>query len=120
MDRDVQPLRSSERLNLNEIADRQGLEVQIKTLEPPDERDSRLRREEADARLQRWQNFLTFLVKELLVRLVALTALFAIGIYGVSVLIQTSSTATEKEFARSIVTPIVTGLIGFLLGKAER
>lgn len=33
---------------------------------------------------------------------------------------QTSSTATEKAFARSIVTPIVTGLMGFLLGKAER
>lgn len=80
------------------------------TIETAEEQQSRLRREEADARHSRWRN----------------TALFGALLVGSGVIfviciniVLNSTSADEQKFAWAILSAIVSGTVGFTVGRAR-
>jgi hypothetical protein len=94
-------------LDLNQIPS--NLDVDIKTAESPEERDSRLRREEADAAHERWRTSILFGVG-------IGVALVVGGLCLWATLDQSFSPDTQK-WAAAIVTSMIAGILGFLTGK---
>ncbi len=97
-------------LDLNQLS--QQYAVEIKSVELPEERAARLRREEADASHQRWRTTIFFYVG-----LVAAVIVGGICLYAV---LSSSFTTDQQRFAGSIVTLLIGGVAGFLTGKNAR
>lgn len=81
-------------------------------LEHSSERISRLKREEADARLHRLEKLLP-------IGLVSLLVLCAVAVYLV-VMLSGNYGAEDKDRAEKVLTPIITGLLGYFSGRAKR
>lgn len=96
-------------LDILEFVKAHKLDVRISD-ERDDERASRLRREEADAQLERRLRLLTFLAM-LVVLFGILTACLWITIYGQS--------SEDKKWALSVFSAVSSGSLGFLLGKRQ-
>lgn len=58
--------------------------------------------------------------KDLALFMFALLGAGAIGAYCLWVLIEPSTSADDKKWAQSVLTAIITGLIGYLTGKSAR
>lgn len=97
-------------LDLNQLS--QQYAVEIKSVELPEERAARLRREEADASHQRWRTTIFFYVG-----LVAAEIVGGICLYAA---LSSSFTTDQQRFAGSIVTLLIGGVAGFLTGKNAR
>ncbi|HEY0080809.1 MAG TPA: hypothetical protein VGB73_19560 [Pyrinomonadaceae bacterium] len=102
----------SDKINLNDLANRHDHQLTITPREDPAERDARLRIEEANAAHQRRKE-LALHVATLVVVGLALGVCFFI-------LLREGSVAGDKEWARQLLTAIVTGFVGYVVGKSTK
>jgi hypothetical protein len=101
---------NDDKIDLNDLANRHQLSIVPR--EEPDERDSRIRIEEADAAHRRRKDLLF-----------SISALVVIGValcLCVWVIVGEGSTAASKERAWPFLTAIVTGLVGYVTGRATK
>ncbi len=100
------------KLDLNELASKQDLTVSIASREDPTERDSRLRREEAEDAHKRRKDLalhaITFAV---------IAAAFAVCAY---IVLTSPAAAEQNKWATATLTSIVTGLVGYVTGKSQK
>jgi hypothetical protein len=98
-------------LDINELAGRYDVyDVSVRSQEDPQEQAHRHRIEWLDARVQQGKGVLLFVC-----------ALGGVGVvlwYCVTTLLAPTTAPEEKKWALSAVTSILSGLIGFLTGKA--
>lgn len=87
---------------------RESIEIQR---EGPEEMASRLRQQEADAKLRRWKDGVLYTV--------GLISTAAILIACFWMVLNQSASPETREWARSIATLIIGGLVGYLTGKAR-
>ena len=80
------------------------------------ELDRQLRTEEE--RYKRRKDFLNFLVKDVAVFSSAIIFILAVGAYSLYTLVKDTSSVDEKQFAKTVIALIVTGLISFVSGRA--
>ena len=85
------------------------VEYRLKRAESLVERRARLR-----------QEFLAFLVKDLLAYLVAFGLIGIAALYCFSVLLKHGETLEDRRWAMSIVGSLLTALVGFAFGKATK
>lgn len=82
------------------------------TREAPSEREHRLEQAALDARFKRWQTVALFSV--------TLVGLVAIASLSIDTIRDPNASAAEKGWARSLVTAIVSGGVGYLVrGQAK-
>jgi len=100
------------RLDLNELANKQDLTVSIASREDPTERDSRLRREEAEDTHKRRKDLalhaITFAV---------IATAFAVCAY---IILTSPAAAEQNKWATATLTSIVTGLVGYVTGRSQK
>ncbi len=101
-----------DQLDLNEIAQRQDFALSIALREDPTERDSRLRREEAKAALERHKELMLYATTFAVV-------VAAFGMCSYIVLVATYGGETDK-WATALLASIVTGLVGYATGKSSK
>lgn len=101
---------NDDKIDLNDLANRHQLSIVPR--EEPDQRDSRIRIEEADAAHRRRKDLLLLS-----------SALVVIGVaIGLCVwaVVREGSAASDREWAVPLLTAIVTGLIGYVTGRATK
>lgn len=89
-----------------------GYRVELKSHELPQELESRLRKEEADAALERRKNLLLFLT--------AIAGVVAVAALCAFVAARPGSSADDKKWATAVLTSVVSAAVGFLAGKNSR
>lgn len=100
------------KLDLNELANRPDHQLTLVPRADPAERESRLKIEEADAQHRRR--------KDLVLHVAALVVVsVALGLC-VWVIMNPDSNAEDKRWAGTVVTAIVTGLVGYVTGKSTK
>lgn len=102
--------KNDDKIDLNDLANRHHLSIVPR--EEPDQRESRIRIEEADAAHRRRKDLL-FSISALVIIGGAL-CLCAWGI------VREGSTASDKVWAVPLLTGIVTGFVGFVTGRATK
>lgn len=100
------------KIDLNELANRPDHQLTLTPREDPVERDSRLRIEEANATHQRR--------KELILHIAALLVMGVVLGVCVWTIIKTDSSEADKKWAVPILSAMVTGLIGYVTGRATK
>lgn len=100
------------KLNLDELARKLRLKVELSSTEDPAEGEFQRSQTEANARLQRRKEAVLFGVATALV-----VALSGICIW---VLLSGGFSSDDKKWATSILTLITGGLVGYLTGKAAK
>lgn len=101
---------NDDQIDLNDLANRHQLSIVPR--EEPDQRDSRIRIEEAEAAHRRRKDLL-----------LSSSALVVIGValcLCVWAVVREGSNASDKEWAVPLLTAIVTGLIGYVTGRATK
>jgi hypothetical protein len=101
----------SKTLNLGNVVGDDDLDFSVKTREDPDERQARLRREEADAEHQRRKELL--ILRAVLITL-GVTALVCIG-----VIVIPGSPPENAKWATTLLT-IVSAGVGYMTGKSSK
>ena len=103
----------SRKVDLNELFHRPGIKVdiQVKSPEPPEELQSRLRQQEADARFER--------TKDLIGYVAALAGVAAVVLCCLWVVIAQRSSPDDKKWATAILTSTVTAWVGYIAGKSK-
>ncbi|HZH32695.1 MAG TPA: hypothetical protein VEY11_18155 [Pyrinomonadaceae bacterium] len=101
---------NDDKIDLNDLANRHQLSIVPR--EEPDQRDSRIRIEEADAAHRRR--------KDLLLTGSALVVIGGALCLCVWAVVREDSTASDKEWAVPLLTAIVTGLVGYVTGRAAK
>jgi hypothetical protein len=71
-----------------------------------------------DERYKRRKDFISFIVKDIIVFSVAIAFILSVGAYSLFILFKNSSSIDEKQFAKTVIALIVTGLISFVTGRA--
>ena len=99
-------------LNLNELVHSQTLNLSLTPPEDPAVRESRLRLEEASAAHERHKELLLYIVTAVIV-----AAAFSLCAYVV--LSRNFSGETDK-WAAATLASIVTGLVGYVTGRASK
>ncbi len=94
-------------IDLNQIPE--GYKVEIASTETSEERASRLRREEAEAAHQRWKSTGLFVV--------GLVCALTVGGLCLWAALDQSFPADTRTWASSLVTSMITGIVGYLWGK---
>ncbi len=89
-----------------------GYRVELKSHELPQELESRLRKDEADAALQRRKDFLLFLA--------AVLGVGSVAALCVVVAVRPGSSSDDKKWATAVLTSVVSAAVGFLAGKNSR
>jgi hypothetical protein len=87
-------------------------QLSLVSREDPDERDSRIRIDEADAAHRRRKDLL-----------LSASALVVIGValcLCVWAVVREGSAASDREWAVPLLTAIVTGLVGYVTGRATK
>lgn len=84
-------------------------DIQLRATEGRDEKKLRLRKE-----------YLSFLVKDLLIYVVGVLLLIAAAIYAFLILSTRNSPEPDRQFARSLMTALLTGVVAFLFGKSTK
>ncbi len=104
---------SSPKVDLNELVQRPGhqVELQVKSRESPEELVSRLRGQEADARLDR--------IKALIGYVAALLGSAVVGGVCLWVAARSQSSADDKKWATPILASIITLWSGYAAGKSQ-
>jgi hypothetical protein len=101
---------NDDKIDLNDLANRHQLSIVPR--EEPVERDSRIRIEEADAAHRRRKDLL-----------LSSSALIVIGValcLCVWAVVREGTNASDREWAVPLLTAIVTGLIGYVTGRATK
>ncbi|HEX8129393.1 MAG TPA: hypothetical protein VF527_09850 [Pyrinomonadaceae bacterium] len=101
---------NDDKIDLSDLANRHQLSIVPR--EEPDQRDSRIRIEEADAAHRRRKDLL-----------LSSSALVVIGValcLCVWAIVREGSAASDREWAVPLLTAIVTGLIGYVTGRATK
>ncbi len=102
----------SDKIDLNELADKPDHQLTIKPREDPAERDSRLRIEEANAAHQLKKDFALNI-------LACVVILVALGLCVWSI-VRASSTEEDRRWAVTLLTAIVSALLGYVTGKSSK
>jgi VIT1/CCC1 family predicted Fe2+/Mn2+ transporter len=99
-------------LNLNELVHTQTLNLSLTPTEDPAVRDARLRREEASAAHERRKELALYLT----------TALIIVAAFGICAFVVLSKNFSGEldKWATALLTSIVTGLVGYVTGKASK
>jgi len=100
------------KLDLNELANRLDHQLSITPREDPAERDSRLRIEEANAAHQRTKEIILYSLTSMVVAVVVGLCVWLVAKKGL--------TAEEGKLALALLTAIVTGLVGYVTGRASK
>lgn len=100
------------KLDLNEIATRQDFTLTIAPRADPAERESRLKREEADAAHQRRKDLALHIIT-----FGVIAAAFCICAY---VVLNDTAGREETRWATAMLTSIVTGLVGYVTGRSAK
>lgn len=103
---------NDDKINLNDLANRQDHQLTITPREDPAERGARLRIEEANAAHQRRKE-LTLYVATLVVVGLALGVCFF-------VMVSERMTVDDRKWAQLLLTAIVTGFVGYVTGKSTK
>lgn len=103
---------ANNRLNLNELANSPDIQLSITPREDPEVRASRLKIEEANAAHQRQKELILYYVTSAVIALV-------VGICSWTIL-KKGLTAEEGKLALALLTSIVTGLVGYVTGRAAK
>lgn len=103
---------SHSNLDLNELAVNQAVKISIATVEGAAERDSRLRIEEANAAHQR--------KKELLLYGATIGVVLIVVFLCTWVILRKSLATEDGKLALALLTSIVTGLVGYVTGRASK
>jgi len=101
---------SDDKIDLNDLANRHQLSIVPR--EEPDQRDSRIRIEEASAAHGRRKDLLLLT-----------SALVVIGValcLCVWAIVREDSTTEDKKWAVPLLTAIVTGLLGYVVGRGTK
>jgi hypothetical protein len=101
---------NNDKIDVNDLTDRSDLIIFPR--EDPEQRDSRIRIEEADAAHRRRKDLL-----------LSSSALVVIGValcLCVWAVVRQDSSASDREWAVPLLTAIVTGLIGYVTGRATK
>lgn len=101
---------NDDKIDLNDLANRHQLSIVPR--EEPVQRESRIRIEEADAAHRRRKDLL-----------LSGSALVVIGValcLCVWAVVREGSTASDREWAVPLLTAIVTGLVGYVTGRATK
>jgi hypothetical protein len=115
MNEQAKPLQSAQELLYISDAVKTPLYLKQATIErpeSPDEMVSRLRREEADARIQRWKEFALFVFAVLITFVIVGVCLW--------IIYDKSATPDMKTGAFSLLSALMTGIIGYICGKAQK
>lgn len=89
---------------------------QIRETEDPLDQAARL----AEATHKRWRESGQFIVKELLLKPLILITLVYSAYYAANVLSNPNASSESKDVAKSSITLILGGLVGFAIGKADK
>jgi hypothetical protein len=100
------------RIDLNELAYRPEHNLSITPREDPEVRDSRLRVEEANAAHQRRKEVILYYNTSVVLALVVIVCSWTILKRGL--------TTEEGKLALALLTSIVTGLLGYVTGRASK
>ena len=100
-----------ENFNLNEIANSQNIKISVSTAEDTLEKETRLRIEEANAIHLRQKEWLVY-------RLTAFVILLVVGVC-IWIILRKGLSTDEGKLALGLLTSIVTGLVGYVTGKAS-
>lgn len=101
---------SDENFNLNELANKQNVKLSLATAEDELEKTARLRIEEANATHLRQKEWLVY-------RLTALILLIVVGLCT-WIILSKGLANDEGKLAMGLLTSVVTGLVGYVTGKA--
>jgi hypothetical protein len=96
-------------VDVSKLLDPKRVNFEIKTPEDPAEWDHRLRKD-----------FLSFVIKDLSAYVAAILIALIALIYCFVVLIIRDSSPQEKGWAMSVLASILTGAVGFTLGKSSK
>lgn len=104
----------SRRVDLNEWAQQSDRKVdfRITSIETPEELRSRLQREEAAARHERF--------KDLVILVAVLLGVAVMMAFGLRIAADSNSSPDDKKWATALLTSIVSAGLGFLTGKATK
>lgn len=102
----------NENFNLNELASRQNIKIALSTSEDVLEREARLRIEEANAAHQRHKELLLYRLTSGVILLAAALCCWIVLRKGLA--------TEEGKLALALLTSIVTGLIGYVTGRASK
>ncbi len=101
----------NENFNLNELAIKQNVKLSLATAEDELEKTSRLRIEEANALHTRQKEWLVY-------RLTTLILLIVVGLCA-WIILRKGLANDEGKLALGLLTSVVTGLVGYVTGKAS-
>ncbi len=101
---------NDDKIDLNDLASRHQLSIIPR--EDPEQRESRIRITEADASHGRR--------KDLLLLISALVVIGAALCLCVWAIVREGSTAADREWAVPLLTAIVTGLLGYVVGRGTK
>ena len=101
---------NDDKIDLNDLANRHQLSIVPR--EDPDQRDSRIRTEEASAAHGRR--------KDLLFSISALVVIGVVLCLCVWAIVREGLTSSDKEWAVPLLTAIVTGLLGYVVGRGTK
>jgi hypothetical protein len=103
---------ANSRLNLNELASSPDIQLSIIPREDPEVRASRLKIEEANAAHQRQKELILYYVTTVVIALVVIICSWTILKRGLN--------TEEGKLALALLTSIVTGLLGYVTGRASK
>lgn len=104
-------MRSSSKLDLAPFV-QHNIDVELKPSESPEERASRLRREEAEANMKLWKEKCLFVIGLSAALIVAGLCLWAS--------LDLSFAPEQQKWAMATLTSIITGVGGYLFGKGTK
>lgn len=98
---------SQNKIDLDQAAEHYTLE--LKSVEHPEERQSRIRKEEADAQHERWKATIFYAV--------GIVVTLVVGGLGLWAALDPSWPEAQQRFGTTVVSAILSGVVGFLVGK---
>lgn len=88
------------------------IDIELKPAESPEERSSRLRREEAEAAMKLWKEQCLFII--------GVGIALAIGGFCLWATLDQSFSIEQQKWGMATITSMITGIIAYLCGKASK
>jgi hypothetical protein len=100
------------KVDVSTVPSIKDLEVKSIELKPPED--------EQEKALRLHKERISFYIKDVVIWIFGVVCLVVIGGYCLWVLTSSSSAPAEKDWARSAVTSILAGIIGYVFGKTTK